>query len=574
MRWMAWITAFLLVALPVLLFTRTGYPAVVFLKWCGTFSIVAYGSGFCGFYLLSRRDNVKLAFPEMFWFLMAFLFALQPFFISIRSFPEWLRNWYFFAFLGGAVFLFRNLPIEKVLSWILRSISFTGAISTSFGFIQTTWPEKRFPFIMNTSAAPDRFLGNTGLDGILGVYLALAVIAGFWLLLNEKQRFCWLIDSFLLPCNCLGLWKTGARSAFIACFVGVIVLLCSSREKRRALKIFFYAIASLIVMGAVFFSWSPELLRIERRDMSLLLRLEQFSSTQEGRWTIWNVSGEMIKKNPIWGVGLGNYKWNYMDAMASLGEKGNFPRHYTYWAHNEYLQWTAETGFAGAALLFSFLTWAAVRCAKKLKGKNGDALSWALAAMAVLAVDACFSRPFHHVDTAFTLSLVLGLISRLAVPPMNLTRLGQGIVGGGIVIASVLGIYLFASALPRQNYLGENFYNPFYLTLLTSAEREKIWNPLFVRDAFQQLLARENVMRAQIEGKEKDMEQNQLDAIRTLENYFATQPRFDELNELLLLYQKRKEYEKGKPYLKYYPPEERRKFEDDSFEGKYMGDGS
>lgn len=96
-----------------------------------------------------------------------------------------------------------------------------------------------------------------------------------------------------------------------------------------------------------------------------------------------------------------------------------------------------------------------------------------------------------------------------------------------------------------------------------------MWQPFLLRDAFLQLIARENYIRTRLEG---DEECNQQDAIRLLERCFATQPRYEELNKLMLLYQRRGETARGEPYLKYYSPEERKKFRDGRFDGTYMED--
>jgi hypothetical protein len=41
---------------------------------------------------------------------------------------------------------------------------------------------------------------------------------------------------------------------------------------------------------------------------------------------------------------------------------------------------------------------------------------------------------------------------------------------------------------------------------------------------------------------------------------------------LMLIYQKRGELEEGRRYFKYYPPEEREKFLNGQFDGRYMLD--
>jgi hypothetical protein len=93
---------------------------------------------------------------------------------------------------------------------------------------------------------------------------------------------------------------------------------------------------------------------------------------------------------------------------------------------------------------------------------------------------------------------------------------------------------------------------------------------LLLEDAYLQLTARENYYRTMTDlGND---EQNDKDAIRLLSRCFETQPRYEELNLLMLLYQKRGNFEAGRRYFKYYPPDEREKFLEGRFDGKYMTD--
>ena len=348
-KFLAFAVASALAALPVLVFSGWGwYPSIDFFKWALTFPLAAYGAGCAAYALAAGRAEITRI--ELAWLALALLSLAQPLVIPIRASAEWLRNVYFFAALGGAAFALRNLPIDEALPWILRAYSVTGGISTLFGFIQRVAPHSGLPFILDASLAPDRFLANTGLDNTLGAYLALAVIAGIWLLLHggghKFARAVKSLDVALIAVNCVGLWKAGTRSAFIAAIAGTLALLAASRFRPGIWKKF---LASLAVTEAAAAAIAvcvslaaPGSLRVERRDMTRLFSPESLAG--EGRLVIWGVTLEMIKGAPILGRGLGNYKWNYLDAMASYRERSATPPRYTRWAHNEYLQWIAETG--------------------------------------------------------------------------------------------------------------------------------------------------------------------------------------------------------------------------------------
>ena len=136
---------------------------------------------------------------------------------------------------------------------------------------------------------------------------------------------------------------------------------------------------------------------------------------------------------------------------------------------------------------------------------------------------------------------------------------------------SLSGIVLFTQSFQDQDYIGKYFHHAFYIATASSEKRESYKRPLLLEDAYLQLTARENFIRAMIGfGDAEQKEQEDHDAVRLLSRCFATQPRYEELNLLMLLYQKRGEFEEGRRYFKYYPPEEREKFLKGRFDGKYM----
>ena len=574
---LAFSVASVLTALPVLVFNaRGGYPSIEFFKWVLTFPIVAYGTGAAVFMFLAKRGDIRFTRIELAWLAIVLILAIQPLVLPVRSIHEWVRNAYFFAALGGAVFVLRNLPIDRALPGILRFITVTGGVSTLFGFMQNLAPGVRFPFILDTTRLPGRFLGNTTLDNLLGVYLALAIIAGAWLLLNSAQAgkltpIVKAFDFLLLVFNSAGMWKTGSRSAFLACLAGVAALLAFSRSRPGLLKKCVMAMAAIAALAACVMFVAPGVLRVERKDMTRLFARDVLSTRYEGRYSIWLTTLEMIKTAPLFGVGLGNYKWNYLDALSVSREVYTLRPRYTYWAHNEYLQWIAETGMIGGILFFSLLIYCVglgLRGIRSETDEKKQCLVWSIAALAVLMVDSCFSRPLHHVETAFTTSLALAVISRLKAASVELPRKISLGVSGVMLLLSLSGVILFSQSFQGQAYLGKYFYSGLYIVGSPSEVREAYKKPFLLEDAYLQLTARENYNMT-LFGL-GDAEKRQLDAIRLLAQYFETQPRYAELNRLMLLYQKRGDIEEARSYFKYYPPDERQRFLEGRFTGRYM----
>ena len=137
----------------------------------------------------------------------------------------------------------------------------------------------------------------------------------------------------------------------------------------------------------------------------------------------WWVGWEMFKDHPIVGVGLGNYKLNFIPYKAKFlaspqGASYNFPIARAAQAHNEYVQMTAELGSLGILTLLALLItvpicfW--IRLRRNLN--EGDRFDLLLLSCGVVAflVHALVSFPAHLPASCLVLVLVLGLASSRA----------------------------------------------------------------------------------------------------------------------------------------------------------------
>jgi O-antigen ligase len=586
-----------LLALPVLLFNKPVlYPATFLFKWALVFPVAAYGAGIAAFMMLCGDERVRVSFIEVSWFALSVALAIQPLVIPLRSFPEWVRGWYFFAALGGACFTLRCLPMNAALPAVSRAITLTGALSTAIGFIRRADPSGDIPFAFNMDLGHNRFVANTAYDGILGIYLALAIVSGAWLLLRAARlkkysRPGWagragvmtiILDLALMMVNAAGLRMAASRSAFLSLAVGVVVLLLAMRPNKKTVAAFAAAavLAALAVLASA--RLAPDASRIERRDMSQFFSASALTPEKEGRFAIWGVTLDMIRSSPLLGVGLGNYKWNYMDAMSRYyATRPDERQRYTYWAHDEYLQWTAETGVIFAALFFALVIAAIKIGASSKNARGGDSalaasnendggpLAWSCAVLAAILVDCCFSRPMHHADTAFFLPAALAMISRLRARDVRLPAWPKRAAAVVVIAAAASGLALFAQMLSAQGAVGL-YYSKGLIMMAPAEEREARRVPFLLSDVLLEMTAREEYERTKWQFSQG--EKTSRDAIRLLESVFKTEPRYEELNKLMLLFQERRETDMAKPYLKYYPPEERKKILGGVFDGKYMMD--
>ncbi|MEA3356010.1 MAG: Wzy polymerase domain-containing protein [Candidatus Bipolaricaulota bacterium] len=132
----------------------------------------------------------------------------------------------------------------------------------------------------------------------------------------------------------------------------------------------------------------------------------------------WWIGWEMFKDHPITGVGLGNYKLNFIPYKADFlttprGEKYDFYIDRAAQAHNEYVQAAAELGSLGILAVIALLIivplsfWVRLR-GNRDEGNRLDLILFGCGAV-VFVVHALVSFPAHLPASSLVLVLVLGL---------------------------------------------------------------------------------------------------------------------------------------------------------------------
>lgn len=127
----------------------------------------------------------------------------------------------------------------------------------------------------------------------------------------------------------------------------------------------------------------------------------------------WQIGMHMFRTQPIVGIGLGDYKREFLAYKAEfLSDAGYFWR--AAQAHNEYVQILAELGIVGmlvVLLLVAVIVWGVIR---RLKEADSPEIVFAVPALFAGVVafmsDAAFSFPLHLTGNALALVSLLGLL--------------------------------------------------------------------------------------------------------------------------------------------------------------------
>lgn len=170
-------------------------------------------------------------------------------------------------------------------------------------------------------------------------FLILGFFPIFMLMLNEKKKSKKLF--LLLVCSLMvvNIIFTGSRNALIGFFIGFLMLVILYSR-----KIIYY----LLVLIPTAFIIPQTRVRI----------LGLSDSTQNNsRIKLWETAIKMIKNNPIFGVGNGNYVSLY-DTYVKRYPELVYPDYKEFASHNSYLKVQSELGIAGTVSFISFLYFA------------------------------------------------------------------------------------------------------------------------------------------------------------------------------------------------------------------------
>jgi O-antigen ligase len=216
-----------------------------------------------------------------------------------------------------------------------------------FGLYQMLWTKENWFLKIN----------SVGMLNASGLYFMLITLVSFGYFLSIKQKifssshfkFWFLINGFFW---CSFLYE-GSRSAFIALFVGIIVLLGFLKNNYKKM---YFALFGIFVLSAFLIQTQA----IKRHE-----GVVKDNNVLSYRDKLWNVSMESIRLfSDKFGIGLDNY--TFVDesvvkpAVEGRGEVYDAKNYYySSLTHNVYLSFLVERGFLGFfSLMTLFIFWA------------------------------------------------------------------------------------------------------------------------------------------------------------------------------------------------------------------------
>lgn len=543
---------FVSLALPNIIYSGTSwFDTLHIMKWAWSMIPVAVISLIGGVMLAvygSERTGLRLDFFGAVWLAIFAFISLQPLWADIFSYSTYMKEWYFFAVLIAAyIFSYNLFDSERALRAVLWLANMNAAVNIVFAELLIRDMNGICPLIMNV---PGNYIGNTGQQEMFGLWMAMAALNGVFLHTVYSGSQCGgrgaakikYANLLLLAFNAWGLWNSTTRAGVLALVTGAAVLsliFCFGGRKRLVRQIGVACAVIIAVLGlnlaTGIFGWSRAYSLITKTS-DMVMNTSNFGARREIWLTSWNV----FKLHPIGGVGLGHYKWHYLDGQReALKTHPEMKWQFTYWAHSEYLQWLAELGIFGAAALLgagAWWLWSFVRALAARKELVPSA-AWGCSMAFLIWFDAIFSRPFHRIENAVWLSLAFALANRaiLPAPPNMSDKWGSRVLrffGIFMAAVSLSGIIFFCSGCRADKYLRVS-------TLTNSASLQaycinEARRSLMARDEAEERLAYHLLAVAEATGSEEDLEKG----VKQLYRSFKIRPQAKQLMELLNLAQK------------------------------------
>jgi tetratricopeptide (TPR) repeat protein len=183
------------------------------------------------------------------------------------------------------------------------------------------------------------------------------------------------------------------------------------------------------------------------------------------RRLIWADTIELIKDEPLLGVGVGNYEFALPAYRTASRHRewqqyiGILP-HMPYYAHNEYLELWAESGIGGVlawVFMLAAIVWSGWRVAVAREEVEGRSVAWALLAVIVaVLVHAAFSLNWQDPVSALHFWIIVGVLGALRGTTARVLPLAPWgrVLAGAVAFVVVLG----GSCLGLSIAVGDYYY--------------------------------------------------------------------------------------------------------------------
>ena len=265
----------------------------------------------------------------------------------------------------------------------------------------------------NTFSRSNRYRGFTGNINITAFMLTMkSPVIIYFLFKHQKNRLKVGLLALTLLIVVVSIFILLSRGAFIAFSLSIFLLTIYFFIKSSYSKFFIPTICIPVILIGYFISSSlinskgtnvindrVSSINIDRADESIDERLRNYSAALKS-----------ISKNPILGIGIGNWKIENIQYEAKNLEGYRVPNH----AHNDFLQVAAESGLIALIFFLGFILNPFIFYLKnRLYKESNHVFYLTLTMMSIYIIDSMLnfpiSRPISHIFLVFMLVVIIKL---------------------------------------------------------------------------------------------------------------------------------------------------------------------
>ena len=404
---------------------------------------------------LFEKSIVLKGYIAFLFFCCISLFFARNFSLAIVSFMNIVTV--FCMFINLCILLHNKLDL-------IFKIAFIIGISV---LVQTYLELNHFIGVAKSNSIVDALAELKGNTGNINIFAASLVGKIPFLLIGITYFSKWkrglLILSLFLAS--LLIFLTASRASYLGLFIEMIVFIVVYLKIHIQKKPnYIYYVAIIIPLLIAFFTANIifEKGKDNTRYQSVTTRVLQIGSTKtedasiNARLTFWDNAVQIIKANPVLGIGLGNWKIDAMPYEKTQANNLIISDH----PHNDFLEIAAETGIINACIyLLIFIFGLIINVKTILKNPNYEARIIACLALLLLityGIDATFNfplyRPTMQLNFCFFLALtILNSNSIEKARSFNYKSLGTI----GIISVSILTFYFSFSTFKAYQLIND-----------------------------------------------------------------------------------------------------------------------
>lgn len=380
------------------------------------YTCLVLGIVFTVFIFFIKHEKISFSRLDLLLFLLLLYVVINKFYFQINSTFS-LR---FIELLAlSVIYITTRFLKTKLFIILLLAIIVSGTIQAVHGNFQLLgyYPSSHSGFKMTGS-----FFNPGPYAGFLAAVWPIAL--GVYLFRDTLLRISW-VANLKMSNIWYAIIRYGIEYIALLGIISILLVLPASRSRAAWL--------SVILSSAVLLEYRYQILRKIATKISKLAKVTLAAITivlitgglysvyhfkkgsSEGRLFIWHVTTKIVKDNPLTGVGFDRFKAHYMDSQATyfrehIGESESFVADNSYYAFNEFLQFTVEEGGIGAILLIG-----AIFLVFTTKPKTDLHFLYVIAIGGIIAIGvfAFFSYPMQVLPIKLVLIVLLSLLAMI-----------------------------------------------------------------------------------------------------------------------------------------------------------------